>query len=148
MNTKLIVTTLLLAVSIAATAQTDPAAAKANVNSSAEAWLKKNASGYTIYRDTIAKLDSTESCEVVFDFEKNINYKLAVVLSGESNASLQLEDGTVGAEVYSSGTKDANGNTVAEANMSITENAAEGLKVITIGGGIGMPVRYLILKKK
>lgn len=131
-----------------ALAQTDPATASANVNSSAEAWLKKNSAGYTVYRDTTARLDSTESCEVVFDFEKNINYKLAVVLSGESNASMQLEDGTVGAEVYSSGTKDANGNTVAEANMSITENAAEGLKVITIGGGIGMPVRYIILKKK
>lgn len=140
-------TLIALLISTALFAQSDVQAAKSNVNMSAESWLKKYA-GYMVVKDTTVALDSTESCRLVYDFEKDKSYKLAAVVNGEVNLTLQLEDIALNAEVYAPGVKDDKGNTVAESDLSISDNAQETINVITIGGGIGMPCRYLILKKK
>lgn len=118
------------------------------VNASAEAWIKKYANQFVVYKDTLVVLDSTESAEVVFDFTKSVDYKLGVVLAGTANVTLQVEDGGIGAEVYAAGVKDVLGNTVAESMLSILDNSSLSIKVITLGAGIGVPCRYVVLKKK
>jgi hypothetical protein len=65
--------------------------ASSKINTSADAWIKKYATQFTVYKDTVVTLDSTESAEVIFDFTKSVDYKLGVVLSGEVNATLQVE---------------------------------------------------------
>ena len=136
-----------LLVSNILSAQTDYNTAKATVNAGAENWLKKNA-GYTVVKDTTVALDSSESYKLDYEFKKDVPYKLAAVLSGEPSLTLQLEDIAIGAEVYAPGNKDDKGCTVAESDLTISETALETINVITVGGGIGMPCRYLILKKK
>jgi hypothetical protein len=128
-------------------AQTDYNAAKATVNTGAENWIKKNA-GYTVVKDTTVALDSSESYKLDYEFKKDAAYKLAAVLSGEPSLTLQLEDIAIGAEVYAPGNKDDKGCTVAESDLTVSDTALETINVITVGGGIGMPCRYLILKKK
>jgi hypothetical protein len=122
--------------------------ASSKINTSADAWIKKYATQFTVYKDTVVTLDSTESAEVIFDFTKSVDYKLGVVLSGEVNATLQVEDGGIGAEVYAAGVKDALGNTIAESMLNIQDNSPLNIKVITLSAGIGLPCRYIVLKKK
>lgn len=141
------ITALLLLCQLLLVAQTDPQTARNNVSAGAENWLKKN-TGYTVAKDTLVALDSTESFKLDFEFKKDVTYKLAAVLSGEPNLTLQMEDLALSAEVYASGNKDDKGCTVAESELILSETALETINVVTIGGGIGMPCRYLILKKK
>lgn len=122
--------------------------ASSKIKASADAWINKYATQFTVYKDTVVTLDSTESAEVIFDFTKSVDYKLGVVLSGEVNATLQVEDGGIGAEVYAAGVKDALGNTIAESMLNIQDNSPLNIKVITLNAGIGLPCRYIVLKKK
>jgi len=122
--------------------------ATSKVNTSKEAWVKKYAAQFVVFKDTLVTLDSTESAEVVFDFLKSVDYKLSAILAGETTVTLQVEDGGIGAEVYAAGSKDTLGNTVAESPLNIQDNSPLSIKIITLGAGIGVPCRIVVLKKK
>jgi hypothetical protein len=145
-RTILLGTLLLACCHISYSQNTD--AAKAKATASCEAQKKKYAAQFDVVKDTIVQLDSTESCEVAMDFAMNTDYKIIAVLPNEGSLTLQLEDATVGAEIYSPGVKDAGGCMVAEGALNISADSSESIRLITIGGGIGTPVRLLVMKKR